>query len=571
MPGLDRALLETCDHDLAVRRVVTDVRSDFILAPHISAVFAHASTELWEDVHHSLSAGTYEPGLPITIDVPKPSGLTRPGSILLPADRLVYQLLIDMIHPTADNELDRQQVFSHQPLRPDPDGLMFAAPEHSWRAYQNRVTELCRSHEYVVRADVASYFERLNQHYLVNLLESVGCPRSAVKLLEKALLAFTEKDSYGILQGVFPSDYLGTFYLHGLDSHLEMLDIPFSRYTDDLFVFFDSQKEARRGLAQVCRILRHEGLHLNESKTRIATSEAILYEETELDRMFAEAREEVENQFALVDWYNMQITWQYDYDPGSDDEPVPDLEDNPFVNEGVPGSENGAEFDVSVGEEEGSQPVDEIASDENIELSATEALLERVTGDFELSDRQRFKIERFVLPALAAARSDSAVEYCATRFFEQPHMAQIYSSYLSALAREETEVAELLASLSERDASAYDWQQLWLLGGVLATTAGDVPATTAQAAFRILSDGARDPALRAVCALVVGKHGSAGVRRLLRHRYADEPSEYVRGAVLYSARYFPSSERRTAVSAWSGHSPLNTYIGRAVQTLSQAS
>jgi hypothetical protein len=527
MPGLDRTVLDTLDPALAIRRIRTDVRSDFILAPHFSAVYANASDELWDEVRSQLSAGTYEFGLPITVDVPKASGLTRPGSILLPPDRLVYQLLVDAVAPAADEELDREQVFSQQLLSDDPRGLMFSPSDQAWREYQERVSELCADHPFVVRADVASFFERLNQHYLINLLEGAGANRSAVKLLEQALLAFAEKDSYGIIQGVFPSDYLGTFYLHGLDSHFQLNDVPFARYTDDLFAFFDSEREARQGLAQMCRILRHEGLHLNEAKSRIATSQAVLYEETELDRMFAEAREEVEEQLIVTDWYNMQITWLQDDD------------------------------------EETFSPVDE----EDVTLSATHALFERLE-DEDLPARRRIKIERFTLPALAAARSERAVEYCIEGFATRPHMAQIYSSYLSSLAREDSGISARLGSLVGQEETVSDWQELWVVGAVLGTR--DVRSSVVNAALRMLNDASRDVTLRAVCALVVGKHGSAGRRRLLRHRYADEPSEYVRAAILFAARYFPAAERRTAVSAWSGHSAVNRMVGRAVQVLGAA-
>ncbi|MEO7858983.1 MAG: hypothetical protein ABIU05_00845, partial [Nitrospirales bacterium] len=99
MPGLDLDVIKLLNPKQALGRINTDILTDFILAPHYSAIYAHAGDDLWEAAKMALSSGSYEPELPITIDVPKKSGLTRPGSILSPLDRFVYQALIDLIAP----------------------------------------------------------------------------------------------------------------------------------------------------------------------------------------------------------------------------------------------------------------------------------------------------------------------------------------------------------------------------------------------------------------------------------------------------------------------------------------
>src|SRR5262252_7991499 len=97
--GLDTAALRKIDWVLALERVLHDLRSDFIYAPHLNFIYSKAGEELIALLDRDLKSGTFSPGVPITIEVPKsfririvvPSkrlgpNFTRPGSILLPRD-----------------------------------------------------------------------------------------------------------------------------------------------------------------------------------------------------------------------------------------------------------------------------------------------------------------------------------------------------------------------------------------------------------------------------------------------------------------------------------------------------
>jgi hypothetical protein len=100
--GLDATLVKSVDWALALKRISQDVRTDFIHAPHISAIYAQAGEPLVEQVTRDLKAGTYRCGEPVTVEVPKTFRIavaegkrgafgpnySRPGSILLPSDRL---------------------------------------------------------------------------------------------------------------------------------------------------------------------------------------------------------------------------------------------------------------------------------------------------------------------------------------------------------------------------------------------------------------------------------------------------------------------------------------------------
>ncbi len=142
---------------------------------------------------------------------------------------------------------------------------------------------------------MAASFERLPQHHLVNLMAAASCAPEVVGLLEEMMLAFRERNSFGIIQGVYPSDALGNFFLSDFDAYCELADILSARYVDDIYMGFPSEPAARQGLGRLIETLRKDGLHLNEYKSKIMAAADVIREETAIDRLFDEIREEVED------------------------------------------------------------------------------------------------------------------------------------------------------------------------------------------------------------------------------------------------------------------------------------
>ncbi len=526
MPGISGELADSLDSKLALGRMRTDVQTDLIWAPHYLAVFARAGDKLWEKVIGELRSGKYEPSLPITMEVPKESRLTRPGSILTPQDRAVYQCVVDTIAPVAEAQLDRTRVFSNVLLKDDPEFKMFQSASECWAKTKGALVEQAdaKPNWTVIKTDVACFFEGLNQHNLINLLTASGCDSSAVNLLEKFLLALTQKDSHGIVQGLFPSDFLGNFYLLGMDADLQLREIPSIRYVDDIYLFVKDYQQALATLLSLCVHLRREGLHLNERKTEIMPVDKLKKEETELDRRFGEAREELAEQ------------------------------DRQFF-EGFSGFQPDWE----------AEDADAIVN-ADLELRATKVLFS--TRD-EGTASERDKIDKFCLPVLGVAGSPVGVAVALEGIVKRPHLARTYGVYISRLLRssgglrEEFERAITLAALP------YDWQVMWCLAALL--SASTVATETVRTSISMLRDARRAPGLRALCAIFAARFGVASQRRIVRQHYADEPSEYVRSAILFASRYFAPAERRTCAASWAPHSFTNSLVAEAVASLVQTS
>lgn len=520
MAGMDRDLINQLDSELSIKRIINDIQSDFIYAPHYSIIYSKVGDELWEILSSELRNGNYQPSLPLTIEVPKPSGLSRPGSILTPFDRLAYQISIDNIATKAEALVNRASVFSNKLLDVDESGLMFEPARDCYQRFKSAMIEQCNSekHSHVIKADISSYFERLYQHNIVNLLRSTNCNPSLVNFIELILSMFTQKDSHGIIQGVYPSDFLGNIYLCTLDSEHEIRGIQYLRYVDDMYLYFGSELSARRHMIELCTLLRKDGLNLNNSKTGIHAVDKIVGRETEVDRLFTMAWDEASHALSRNDFYNSTLPWDCYYD---DYEPV--------------------------------------ASESDINLRATENLF----SCQDVSAEYRDKIEKMCLSIFTAANSNYALDYVISNYSKNIHMAQIYAKYLKKMIEQDSCISERIETILKSSNEMFDYQLMWLYAALMASK--ELNISSVDSAINHLRDYSRSKTLRAVCAIIIGKYGDPTRKRLLKNHYSSEPSDYVQSAVLYSARYFPTSERNSCYLAWGSHSMINSLIVKAIK------
>lgn len=519
MPGLDRRIIAQIDHESVIAHVKADIRSDFVLAPHYNVIFNRAGNDLWEQLSRQLRAGTYQPDLPITMSVPKERFFTRPGSILRPADRLMYQALTDHVMDQLEEGLDRTRSFSH--VHSDEDGQMFEPNHESWERFQVRVAEICDESRFILKADISNYFERLPQHHLVNLMVAGGCAPEVVRLLEEMMLAFRERNSFGIVQGIYPSDALGNFFLSDFDAYCELADILSARYVDDIYIGFPSEAEARKGLANLIETLRKDGLHLNEYKSKIMPTDEVIQEETAIDRLFDEIRDEIEDDetYERASPYGFEVEWEDDEDSEEED--------------------------------------DNAEEEDGLENAAVERLIENI-GDYP---NQEDQIEKFCLPILRSAQSDSAIDHVLQNLKEKPHQTRLYFSYISSFVRTSQDVVDALEELVADDAVS-DYQRMFLLAALLRARA--VSRASVNVALQWLQNRTVAKETRAMAAIFAAKHGSPQQKRTVRTSYEDEPSDYVRSAVLFSSKYLTAVERNTCKRAWGGHNTINTLIAQAI-------
>ncbi|MGO8865179.1 MAG: reverse transcriptase domain-containing protein [Alphaproteobacteria bacterium] len=525
--GLDAAVLKNIDWALALKRVIHDLRSDFIYAPHLNFIYSKAGDELIALLKSELKSGAFSPGVPLTIEVPKsfrirvavqskrlgPS-FSRPGSILLPRDRLLYQALADQAAPIVDAKTDTKRSFSHR-LGPPGSASMFLPARTCWNELQKSLAKHAKSDtaRYILKIDVANFFGSLNQHTLINLLNDAGYSRSLSSRLEAILTSYTgERSSRGILQGMYPSDLLGNYYMAPIDRFLDDYGVPSARYVDDIYVFVESVDATDQLLRGFIPVLRSYDLVLNEAKSVVMPKSALITEEPDLEALFADAVAEISSQVNDDDFdadYGFQSEWE-----------------------------------------------DEEIDEQALELQATTVLFDSLS---EYPGHEE-NIERFCLPLFSKAGSDYAISHVLDSFKKRPSMSQIYSSYLVKFLGTDGVHEFLLNHL--KDASLADWQKMWVLAALSQVTRADDSAV--KVALDLLRDANRHDALRAIAAIYVGRFGDHTRRKALIAIYASV-SSYIQAAIYYASKQWPGVERSNAKASWSVHSSLHSLLTAAMK------
>jgi hypothetical protein len=534
--GMEKNALGNIDFDLSIKRILNDIKTDFIYAPHLNLIYSRAADALKEAVIDDIKAGQFAPGIPLSIEVPKSFRIpvestkrlgptySRPGSILLPKDRVFYQALADKSTDVIGKALDGTRSFSHQ-LAEDGSTAMFVPTRTCWNDLQISLATNAQAEgvHYVLKLDIANYFGSINLHTLINVLNDSGYEKSYSSRLEALLTSFTgERSSRGILQGVYSSDLFGNFYMAPIDRMLRDMNVASSRYVDDLYLFVESVDHAERILRDLIPVLRSYDLSLNENKCKIMPKSILHAMEPDLDALFQAAVDEIGAQIDAEDFdadYGFQSEWEDEDEEDSDE------------------SEDGEE-------------------ETPIELAATISLF----NSLDTYVGQEENVERFCLPLFSKAGSNHAIDHVKDAFRKRPAMAQIYSSYLAKFL-DDDEVRSFVGALVA-DSALADWQKMWTLAALM--QAPDPTDDEVKIALDIARDGTRHDALRAVAAYFVGRFGDHARRTTLRALYP-QVSNYVQAAIYATSRFWQGVERSNAKATWAGHGPLHALLTVAMK------
>jgi RNA-directed DNA polymerase len=190
------------------------------------AEFPDFSRENWNSIREKLRESIYQP-LPVKrVEIPKPTGGTRPLGIPAVTDRLIQQAIYQVMLPYFDPDFSEYS-FGFRPGKSAHDAV-------------RKVREYIRQgYRIAVDMDLSKFFDTVNHDVLMHRVSRKIHDKRVLRLIGKYLragamvkgrLQYTRK---GVPQGGPLSPLLSNILLDDLDKELERRGHKFVRYADD--------------------------------------------------------------------------------------------------------------------------------------------------------------------------------------------------------------------------------------------------------------------------------------------------------------------------------------------------
>ncbi len=237
----------------------------------------------------TLQFDNYEPHDAFHFDRPKSDRSLRRFSFLDLNDRLVYQLLCDILISNSYDVLAKLhcagRLYGNLPNDPvhrskhvfrpvfgisEPGKLPVSGQYEMFKFRVLTSYDEFSAHEgqpWLVSTDIRSFYPSIDQKHLLSLIKKWGWlpDQPMIDLLQKCLKKWGAADRKGIPIGYECSDYLAHLYINGLDKNL--MDFRVHRYVDDIYIFAKDFEQVKDVLFRLDMELGCLGLQRNTAKT----------------------------------------------------------------------------------------------------------------------------------------------------------------------------------------------------------------------------------------------------------------------------------------------------------------
>jgi hypothetical protein len=140
----------------------------------------------------------------------------------------------------------------------------------SYSAFKKAIAAERTKHKWYIYFDVASYFNHIYHHYLVEWAENAGAVHADVSALGKFLREIKGGDSFDCLpQGLYPAKMIGSSFLSFLEQSSRIHAAKTLRLMDDVWLFDNDSDRLVSDFLNVQSLLSQRGLNINEEKSKV--------------------------------------------------------------------------------------------------------------------------------------------------------------------------------------------------------------------------------------------------------------------------------------------------------------
>ena len=141
------------------------------------------------------------------------------------------------------------------------------SPTKSYAAFKAAVTENRMRHPFMVKFDIAAYFNSVYHHDLVHWFGEIASADDAEHLGQFLREANGGRSVDCLPQGIHPCKIIGSEFLKFVDNSMRLRSEVLLRFMDDFYLFSNNEEVINMDFVLIQQLLGDKGLSLNPAKT----------------------------------------------------------------------------------------------------------------------------------------------------------------------------------------------------------------------------------------------------------------------------------------------------------------